>query len=41
MEYHGLKIFWTMSVIGGIINMLVIVAAGLRLLEEKKIFLGF
>jgi hypothetical protein len=21
MEYHGLKIFWTMTVIGGIINM--------------------
>jgi Sec-independent protein translocase protein TatA len=29
MEYHGLKIFWTMTVIGGIINILIILAVAL------------
>ena len=29
MEYRGLKIFWTMTVIGGIINILTILAVAL------------
>jgi uncharacterized membrane protein len=29
MEYHGLKIFWTITVICGIINILIILAVAL------------
>jgi hypothetical protein len=34
-----LNIFWIISVIGGIINIPIIVGVGLRLLEEKIFFL--